>query len=136
MTDGELKLLRESLGDADRDGYGVKVGETDVRKLLARLEAVETGATPSAWCDGCAGQPGKVDCMCGGTGLASDAVVYLRERLLKAEEALDFYADPTTYFAVGFFPDPPAGAFMEDFSETELGLKPGKRARKALGDEE
>ena len=47
-------------------------------------------------------------------------------------EALAFYADPETYFAVGFFPDPPCGDFMEDFSETHLGMKPGKRAREAL----
>jgi len=50
-------------------------------------------------------------------------------------EALDFYSKPETYFGIGFLPDPPAGAFMEDFSETELGMKPGKRARQALGDE-
>jgi len=44
-----------------------------------------------------------------------------------------FYADPLTYFAVGFFPDYPAGAFMDDFSETEeLGEKPGKLARDVL----
>lgn len=50
-------------------------------------------------------------------------------------EALDFYSKPETYFAIGFFPDPPAGPFMEDFSETPLGMKPGKKARQALGDE-
>lgn len=48
-------------------------------------------------------------------------------------EALGFYANPETYFAIGMFPDPPCGAFMEDFSETDdLGLKPGKLARAAL----
>jgi len=48
-------------------------------------------------------------------------------------ETLQFYADPMTYFAVGFFPDSPYGEFMEDFSETEeLGEKPGKRAREVL----
>lgn len=48
--------------------------------------------------------------------------------------ALEFYADPETYFAVGFFGDRPAGEFMEDFDDTgpELGSKPGKRARAAL----
>ena len=45
-------------------------------------------------------------------------------------EALAFYADQGTYFAIGFFPDPPCGEFMEDFDETpDLGQKPGKRAR-------
>lgn len=50
--------------------------------------------------------------------------------------ALAFYADPDTYFAIGFFPDPPCGEFMEDFS-THGGYdddleRPGKRARAAL----
>lgn len=48
-------------------------------------------------------------------------------------EALGFYADPETYFAIGFLPDPPCGEFMEDFDHTEeLGVKPGHRARAAL----
>jgi hypothetical protein len=43
-----------------------------------------------------------------------------------------FYGHPDTYFAIGFFPDPPCGQFMDDFSNTELGFKPGKNAREAL----
>lgn len=54
-----------------------------------------------------------------------------KERLI---EALEFYADPATYFAIGFFPDPPNGDFMLDFDETELGAKPGKRARATLAE--
>ena len=51
----------------------------------------------------------------------------------KWEPVLAFYADPDTYFAIGIFPDPPNGPFMDDFSKTaELGHKPGKRAREAL----
>lgn len=54
-------------------------------------------------------------------------------KLLTALEALYFYADPTTYAAIGFFPDPPNGAFMDDFEETGfLGDKPGKIARDAI----
>jgi len=53
-------------------------------------------------------------------------------RLARLVEALEFYADPTTYFAIGFFPDPPNGEFMDDFDETELGHKPGKLARTVL----
>jgi hypothetical protein len=45
---------------------------------------------------------------------------------------LDFYANPETYFDIGFFPDPPNGEFMKDFSKTDFGMKPGKRARKTL----
>jgi len=49
-------------------------------------------------------------------------------------ETVAFYANPETYFAIGFFPDPPCGEFMEDFSDTdELGVKPGKMARNLLG---
>ena len=48
--------------------------------------------------------------------------------------ALEFYADPTTYLAIGFFPDPPCGDFMDDFDDTgeEWGVRPGKIARAAL----
>jgi len=74
------------------------------------------------------------------------AVVEEKLRLSSVEnarlrEALDFYADPDTYFAIGFFPDPPCGDFMDDFSTTEyIGefqvKRPGKRARLALYGEE
>lgn len=53
----------------------------------------------------------------------------VKQELNDAAEVLYFYADPGTYFAIGFFPDRPCGDFMEDFSETHLGMKPGKRAR-------
>ena len=52
--------------------------------------------------------------------------------------ALAFYADPDTYFAIGIFPDPPCGDFMEDYSEhgsddyPHGDQRPGKRAREAL----
>ena len=55
------------------------------------------------------------------------------ERIAELEEALAFYADPDTYYAIGFFPDPPCGEFMDDFSDTGyLGMKPGARARAVL----
>lgn len=48
-------------------------------------------------------------------------------------KALQFYADPETYFGIAFLADPPCGDFTEDVSETEdLGMKPGKRARELL----
>jgi hypothetical protein len=47
-------------------------------------------------------------------------------------EALLFYGDPGTYFAIGFIGDAPHGDFLEDFDETELGQKPGKKAREVL----
>jgi len=49
------------------------------------------------------------------------------------EEALLFYADPETYFAIGFFSDPPCGEFMTDFEDLPEfeAWKPGKRAREA-----
>ena len=57
---------------------------------------------------------------------------FLNELGVRLFDALEFYADPATYFAIGFFPDPPNGDFMNDFSETELGHKPGKLARETL----
>lgn len=61
----------------------------------------------------------------------------LEKLLIKAVNALTFYADPSTYVAIGFFPDPPNGDFMEDFGETGLedtqwGVRPGELARKTL----
>ena len=62
-------------------------------------------------------------------------------RVAELEGVLEFYADPETYFAIGFFPDHPCGEFDEDFEELsgELGhpdgtswFKPGKRARQAI----
>lgn len=57
----------------------------------------------------------------------------MKDYVTELEEALAFYAYPETYFAIGFFSDPPCGEFIEDFSETELGWKPGKLAREVLG---
>jgi hypothetical protein len=70
-----------------------------------------------------------------GAGKERDAVFQTEIERLRA--ALKFYADPETYHAIGFFPDPPCGGFVEDFDE-EHGHEfynrpmPGKRARKAL----
>lgn len=53
--------------------------------------------------------------------------------------ALLFYADPDTYFAVGFWFDPPCGGFEDDFDEGHEEYDrpmPGKRAREALFSEE
>lgn len=60
----------------------------------------------------------------------------LEADLAAKDEALEFYADPETYLAIGFFPDPPCGEFMDDWSDTgpEYGARPGKRARQALAD--
>jgi len=67
----------------------------------------------------------------------------LLERAKKAEdevkklsEALYFYADPDNYFAIAFFPCPPCGGFMDDFSDDHEGdfdrKMPGALARKTL----
>ena len=49
-----------------------------------------------------------------------------------ALDALVFYANPETYFGIGWRHDPPAGDWMKDFNDTEDGYKPGKRARRAI----
>jgi hypothetical protein len=57
-------------------------------------------------------------------------------RIQDLEEALEFYADPDSYFAVGFFIDRPAGGFADDFSDDHDGdyERPmaGKLAREVL----
>lgn len=55
-----------------------------------------------------------------------------KELINKMIDALMFYADPSTYFAIGVIPDPLCGEFINDFSETEIGYKPGKLARETL----
>jgi hypothetical protein len=49
----------------------------------------------------------------------------------RLREALEFYADPETYFAIAFLPDPPCGPFIHDTDDVEPG-KPGAVARRAL----
>jgi hypothetical protein len=49
--------------------------------------------------------------------------------IIKLIRALQFYADPETYYAIGFFPDPPCGDFINDFDDIR---KPGALARKTL----
>lgn len=56
----------------------------------------------------------------------------LERALGHALVALSFYGDPGTYFAIGFSPDRPCGGFMDDFTDTGLAKKPGKRARTAI----
>ena len=59
----------------------------------------------------------------------------------RLREALEFYADPETYFAILIVPDRPAGAFADDFDGVCLDdyddiPRPGARARRALHPEE
>ena len=68
---------------------------------------------------------------------ASAEITRLRLSNNRMREALEFYANPQTYVAIGFWPDSPCGDFMDDFSddhgdETADGFRPGKRARSAL----
>jgi hypothetical protein len=68
----------------------------------------------------------------------------LQSRIRELEDALEFYADPMTYFAIGFFPDAPCGEFIEDGEPFDHNMqlcdedsphatwRPGKRARAAL----
>lgn len=64
-----------------------------------------------------------------------DPLKKLKDKIDKLERALIFYANPETYFAIGFFPDPPCGDFMVDFEICgDHGNKPGKLARAVLRD--
>ena len=64
--------------------------------------------------------------------LNNGQILWLISDCEELKEALSFYANPGTYIAIGFLPYPPCGDFMNDFSETDLGVRPGKIARKAL----
>lgn len=65
-------------------------------------------------------------------------VLDLIEHLREAKEVLEFYGDPMTYFAIGIFPDPPCGEFINDYSEAVreadgvIGHFPGAKARAML----
>ena len=54
--------------------------------------------------------------------------------LILAIETLALYADPTSYHAVAFMADRPAGWFADDFSHDKNYRRrmPGKEARKTL----
>lgn len=62
----------------------------------------------------------------------SSSVSLPGELFVEMLEALQFYADPYQYAAIVFIGDPPCGGFIHDFSETEFGERPGKRARALL----
>lgn len=67
---------------------------------------------------------------------AADLIEAQQEEIARLREALAFYADPDSYFAMVIMADPPCGEFSEDFSEDHSGdydrPMPGKRARAAL----
>lgn len=56
----------------------------------------------------------------------------LDRALRVAIPVIAFYMNPETYFAISFIGDRPAGQFLLDFGKTDLGHKPGKKARKAF----
>lgn len=63
---------------------------------------------------------------------AESRAVQAEEKLRLALAVIEFYGNPETYFAIGFIPDRPCGAFIDDFEDTHLGSKPGKFAREKL----
>jgi hypothetical protein len=79
------------------------------------IDAVKAGLIKLGWLP-----PGRVD-----------------DILQKAINALEFYANPDTYFAIAFIADQPAGEFVDDFSndhgcdQYERPM-PGKMARYAI----
>ena len=60
-------------------------------------------------------------------------LIALQHKIIRElTDTVIFYADIETYFAIAFLSDPPCGEFITDFEKSDLGLKPGKRARRAL----
>ena len=68
--------------------------------------------------------------------LAEAEVERLTAERDELKAALEFYADPETYFALCMMADPPCGDFIRDFSVVEGAYTdrpmPGTRARAAL----
>ena len=62
----------------------------------------------------------------------------LEAELEDAQKVIAFYADPETYFAIGFLPDSPCGEFINDIDDTgePYGFRAGKRARAYLNKQE
>jgi hypothetical protein len=59
------------------------------------------------------------------------------QQQVRLRKALEFYADPATYHAIAFLPDPPCGDFVGDFSEDHGDsfyprAMPGMKAREVL----
>jgi hypothetical protein len=64
--------------------------------------------------------------------LKIDSVYTEVSRIQYLEEALEFYADPDNYFAVGFFIDRPADDFSDDHDGDYDRPMAGKLAREVL----
>ena len=113
----DAALGRGPCGDDDVPEFAVPAPEA-VEKAEARVATVEESLH---YCNGVA-------------DLAMKHRDIAEARVAELEAALQFYADPETYVAIAFWPDPPCGAFMEDFShvDDDWGDRPGKRARAAL----
>lgn len=105
-----------------------KNGETE---LVEQTD--NDGISYSIACTTCRFQIGTVVGNCRDRWNKRPAEDKLRARIAELEAALEFYANPDTYFAIGFFPDLPCGDFMDDFEEIDIrGYKPGKKARECL----
>lgn len=71
----------------------------------------------------------------------ADALMECTEYAKRLKEALEFYANPDSYFAILVMPDRPAGGFADDFSYADHLAEygeynrpmPGKLARETLG---
>ena len=112
---------------------------TDDIETLRNLKDKRTQALKDTWGarskEGHSHSRALLRVLCAEIRALREAVMCLSLRKQHAQilNTLDFYADPETYFAIAFIPDPPSGEFMDDFSDTSyLGRKPGKMAREAL----
>ena len=55
-----------------------------------------------------------------------------KRKIKSLVNALAFYADEDSYFAIGFLPDRPCGDFIKDFSDSFGTMRPGKKAKAVL----
>ena len=92
------------------------------------------------WCNVCDNQLGFGSDHKDWCHKISSKIKELEEENKKLKNALAFYASPETYFAIGIWPDPPCGDFVDDFGEVSDidgdWYKPGALARHVLFPEE
>ncbi len=72
------------------------------------------------------------DVWCKTANQQADMRIAAEARVAALAGALEFYADPNTYTAIGFLADPPCGDFVDDFEVIGDAGRPGKRARTVL----
>jgi len=81
--DGRESLAQELRGVLRARGLWAPENPTDL--ITAFAQSIDN-LRAEGMCDACAGE-GPANCMCGGSGKAADAVIYLREKLFDIQRS-------------------------------------------------